>query len=1708
MTKDCLREILNNKNFVRFTSLIIIFSLAVFSTNFLFGFTNFANQQPMIPVAHAANVNLFVSAENSQFDNYISGPQVIEVIVSDVDINDVITAKGEPDVTVNGKTLRMVQADDGNWYGYFADIQMAQIADQTSFLAGIPGMGLDFGTFCDNSSAGLRGGGSLVFSAPESVGLAVPGDVTGGVQGTTTIKGSTTCSGVTANTLGTPHINVVRQAKQINQKLANTGQINVDVDAWPFIQLYDLNPSGKVVIQYNKGGGAQTTTLTFDKVDQFAKASLDRFAYTTGSDVHVTITDSWLNIDPTDEDSWTFGTVGTPSTNYQVFDKNGGNLGDVTSNIGAISLDNLSDLMCGNNCVLRVNPNVQNKPVDVITLQDNGDDNIIHGDTSTQNPYEWKTLGGNLLGQLPITLTEQGSNSGIFGTYDELNRSDIKITADAARGTSASLNYNNIPVTILVGFNFATIDIKPIDAEWSSGEEIPISLVDGDANRNSKVKEHLDLFNPNVDLIPSLRTGIPNTLVGLTGVTLDGFNVPFTVQKFSDRALLVTETRATITPGDTLSLSFGTMADVFKSTPINKANFHGFALFNYDVRALKNTGNLEGITSVDITLSGVPTFTTQALQGLILLPPTFVAGSTVPIPGTFGANAATVPLTATFTINGAVGDSIPAGTTLPIVADVFGFGFTNDGRENNERISNQIIRLELEETGGNTSTFNGTLEYTMINQLNILNPVTYTTLVPISNETSFIVMDDLDNEGDSPLVTYNDLGVDGTVVQVSDQEVVKTHLGIAEFDKKTYNIDDTVTITLEDLDLNVHNDLVDIYTVVTIPTDANFDVVGDKTVTNGGTSIALSTGDQLGRLLDVTFDDLQWKTPAATSSCLAPLVTLVGTNTGLGGTGLFSLVETTGSSGIFTGDFKFPKAWCRPGATAPESVTDLDMLVNYVDFRDASGDIIDIPHGDGKKYELPLVSGYFTPPRGFQITSIIGNKTSTETKNFFFLQATHYLDSAEIKNLENQGITLVDFLPGFAYVASANSTSLNAFPFNSLPEFRSAFPIEPQTKLDSNVKSKDIPPWVFHSSSPGVDDKTVFTVSFFGPISPKKMEKIITDYGGTVGSTIEGISAVSALMSFDQVTALSTHSGIKFITYQDPPLEPEIAKAKKTANIMSPPVGQVGLSGEGVFALVVDTCKVEHKDLGTRVFLVNHYCPPLVNSPIVDHAFHVTGILGADGGVAPKVKILSFGLENPSKKEFWFNESGHLDTVLGKSKEILPVGDRIDLMNLSLGQIVNLKGWDCKILGNYTATSILLDQFVTGYQDSGGPYEKIIITESAGNERDPYHCNDDRRSEVRFNTISSPATAKNPIVVGSIDSDLYPASLDPISSFSSFGPTDDGRIKPDLVAPGAHNTAEGINSTASNDGYLQMSGTSMAAPLVGGIVALMEQGWEQKTPNNSFEPHLFPHTAKAILIHTAKDLGNPGPDYKYGWGLVDGKKAIDLIVDSTLVDGPTEITRFPMIIHDSISDSRMSKVYSMKLTEPAVIKLTLVWDDPPGSEYDPKLMNDLDLSITNSTKTVYPFVLDKTDPSATAKLGIDSTNNVEMIKTLQRENLKISVVATKSWSGSEQDFTLIVSKDQCKTLQKEIPCWIKNNAGWWAENKIGDNDFVGGIKYLIENGIMKIPSTSQGEGSASNKIPPWIKNNAGWWAVDSITDNDFVDGIKYLIENGIMKINS
>lgn len=99
------------------------------------------------------------------------------------------------------------------------------------------------------------------------------------------------------------------------------------------------------------------------------------------------------------------------------------------------------------------------------------------------------------------------------------------------------------------------------------------------------------------------------------------------------------------------------------------------------------------------------------------------------------------------------------------------------------------------------------------------------------------------------------------------------------------------------------------------------------------------------------------------------------------------------------------------------------------------------------------------------------------------------------------------------------------------------------------------------------------------------------------------------------------------------------------------------------------------------------------------------------------------------------------------------------------------------------------------------------------------------------------------------------------------------------------------------------------------------------------------------------------------------------------------------------------------------------------------------------------------------------------------------------------------SVKEATTSLQQIPSWVKNTAKWWSQGSVGDYDFVKGIQYLIEEGIMKIPPLPGGYLQSSKHIPQWIKTDADWWANGQIDDSEFVKGMQYLVQVGIIQVN-
>jgi hypothetical protein len=911
-----------------------------------------------MPEAMAANANLFVSAENSQFNNRISGPQVIEVVVIDNNINTLDDNLGEPDVTVNGKKLRMAQATDGNWYAYFAEVEQAQLADSTNTGSGtINGVGLDFGTFCDNSNAALL----LGFSVSETKGIAMNNN--NGVNGTTTavtnIATNADCDNVDAtNTNGT--INVVREYKDLNvNSSVDVGQIGFSSTyypktnaaaadqfgsgakvhntnaVWPFIQLYDFTVGGDVKVTYNKGGGAQTATFTFDESENIT-TTLDRSIYPLDADVHIEIADNWLNIDPTDEDSWTFDAdPSAPKTYYAYYDEDGNDLTGTPKDISS-SLT----VLLNSDAKLTIDADA------------NGGTAIIDFSGNDNN--------GSTTGDDKVTFLESGVNTGIFTSYDSDDESGIEIKSDAARGKSAVITYDDSSSSIVVGNSFGILDISIDDDEWNSGETATVTLTDNDLNKNSRSDEDLAVSNQATRLIPTLVTGNPFTLgetvtnfsttntdyvsqsqgsIAAVSTALEDYDITgsatktaeLTVSKYSHIGYIDADTTTT----DTLLLlvpTGATVADLKSSINTNStSNFYGKNLFAWNVESINSTA-----TYKFYMVNGTTVLGTDENDSILRL----AAGSAQDPKGI--AEITKASLDAINEIEDtsdsvsilveiqAQGTDININTVYPVTFDFLTFGFSNDGEDSADRTSNQIIRLELEETGDNTGVLVGSLEYVMINQLNIQDATTFTGLSVVSDEATFIAFEDLTDE-DSPRVNYLDLGSDGVETQIADQLAAPSHSGVVYFDSESYKVADTVTITLEDPDLNTDVDLIDIFTTVRYQDAGALASDGDRDQVGKDTFYSDFSFGSLGRLLDVTFDDDRWQYDSASACSSLDTLASVG----------FTLVETGRDTGIFTGNFQIPSNYCT-SSSASASTTGVDIEVNYVDFRDASGEIIEV----------------------------------------------------------------------------------------------------------------------------------------------------------------------------------------------------------------------------------------------------------------------------------------------------------------------------------------------------------------------------------------------------------------------------------------------------------------------------------------------------------------------------------------------------------------------------------------------------------------------------------------------------------------------------------------------------------------------------------------------------------------------------------------------
>jgi hypothetical protein len=369
------------------------------------------------------------------------------------------------------------------------------------------------------------------------------------------------------------------------------------------------------------------------------------------------------------------------------------------------------------------------------------------------------------------------------------------------------------------------------------------------------------------------------------------------------------------------------------------------------------------------------------------------------------------------------------------------------------------------------------------------------------------------------------------------------------------------------------------------------------------------------------------------------------------------------------------------------------------------------------------------------------------------------------------------------------------------------------------------------------------------------------------------------------------------------------------------------------------------------------------------------------------------------------------------------------------------------------------EEYLYGFYDAraqawdtlANKYPYYLIVKSAGNDRTvgpapgTLHTYYDytigswttstatRDNNGNYDCIAHNAVSKNVLTVGSVRDIPYGYThyLDvALVPSSGCGPTDDGRIKPDLVANGYEVISA---SSTSNSSYATATGTSMATPGISGSIGLLNQ--HQK---NLYGGHVFrASTMKALLIHTADPTGGyPGPNYRFGWGVMNTSRAATLM--SKDAQDCINIKEFLLV-----EGGKLELPIKKKGTEP--LKVTIVWNDPAGQPPTPSLnpskrmlVNDLDLRVSAQGTTYMPFVQGGlAAPGYAATTGDNNVDNVEQVYIDNTDNgiYLVTISHKDTLAGGAQIVSIIVSGNDTipDQLTFNAPT-VNNTQSYWAHN--------------------------------------------------------------------------
>jgi len=490
---------------------------------------------------------------------------------------------------------------------------------------------------------------------------------------------------------------------------------------------------------------------------------------------------------------------------------------------------------------------------------------------------------------------------------------------------------------------------------------------------------------------------------------------------------------------------------------------------------------------------------------------------------------------------------------------------------------------------------------------------------------------------------------------------------------------------------------------------------------------------------------------------------------------------------------------------------------------------------------------------------------------------------------------------------------------------RSMVPVQPKWKLARSLREEPYGEWAVQG------DLVDVYLQVYPHIRIPEGAEMCRQRGMIVVKEGNQNGIVHVRLRKDAIMAAATLPFVRTLELMPPPPQPDDigGRSLHRANLldMDHPLGNK-YDGSGVTVLVRDDGPlgphIDFQGRNTDIFSTND----VFNS---NHGDGVAGILAGAGNLDPTMKGMAAGA-----KIFTIRyQADFQDNTMD-----LHVDEHVTITNSSYAE-------DCNE-GYTTNTQTVETQL----------YENPTLMHvfSAGNAGTS-NCNYGA-GPTWGNITGGHKMAKNAIAVANI---LANATL--VNS-SSRGPAHDGRLKPDISALG-----NGQNSTDHDNTYRVFSGTSAAAPGVAGCLAQLTQAY--KETHNGEQPNAA--LLKAALLNTANDLGNVGPDFRFGWGHINANRAFQLLAKSNW--------------QQFNADQGSQGLHAIPIpagTRQA--RMMLYWSDPPADIGAARaLINDLDLEvIAPDGSTVYlPWKLDPT-PNPTilntpAGNGRDSLNNSEQV---------------------------------------------------------------------------------------------------------------------------------